>query len=72
MLLLPVHAAEPHGDPSLPSKCIQSLWLSDACRCPLLAAKGESVRSTVLLAWAKVLLQPAALLAGSGLGWLAG
>lgn len=41
LLLCPVHSAEPHGDPSLPSKCIQPSWPSHAYCCPALAAKGE-------------------------------
>lgn len=48
LFLRPVHSAEPHGDPSLPSKCIQLSWPSDACCCPVLAAEVESVRNAML------------------------
>lgn len=63
LLLRPVHSAEPHGDSSLPSKCIQPSWPSDASCCPVLAAKGESVRNAMPQHFWLALAQ---------VGWLAG
>lgn len=62
LLLRSVNSAEPHGDPSLPSKCTQPLWNSDSHSCPVLAAKEESEKCSAA----------AALLAGSGTSCLAG
>lgn len=61
LLLRSVNSAEPHGDPSLPSKCTQPLWNSDSHSCPVLAAKEESEKCSAA----------AALLAGSGTSCLA-